>query len=443
MQIQLSDHFTYKKLIRFTLPSIGMMIFMSIYGVVDGLFVSNYVGKTAFASVNLIMPFIQILSGMGAMLGVGGSALVAKTLGEGDGKRASRYFTMMMYMLLIVALVFTVLGVVFIRPVSYLLGATDAMIDDCVLYGRTVLLFSIFMHLQYQFQSYLVVAEKPTLGLIVTIAAGCTNMALDALFVGAFRWGIAGAAIATGMSQFVGGVIPLVWFLSRKNHSALHFAKTKMEWRPVLKACGNGASEMLSSVSASVTGMFYNRQLMKYAGEDGVSAYGVVMYASFIFIAVLVGYSSGSSPIVGYHFGAQHHGEMKNLLKKSLILLITAGTVLTVSAFILAGPIARIFVGYNPQLLELTIRAFRICVVPFFIMGVGIYTSSFFTALNDGLVSMEISSLRALVFPLVSIIVLPMLFKLDGVWFSLVASEFLTLIASVVFLLAKKKKYGY
>lgn len=443
MKIQLSDHFTYKKLIRFTLPSIGMMIFMSIYGVVDGLFVSNFVGKTAFASVNLIVPFIQILNGMGAMLGVGGSALVAKTLGEGDRQRAGRYFTMMMYMLLIIAVVFTVLGIVFIRPVSYLLGATDAMIDDCVLYGRTVLLFSIFMHLQYTFQSYLVVAEKPMLGLIVTIAAGCTNMVLDALFVGLFRWGVAGAAIATGMSQFVGGIIPLIWFLSRKNRSALHFTRTKMEWRPVLKACGNGASEMLSSVSASITGMLYNRQLMKYAGEDGVSAYGVVMYAAFIFIAVLVGYSSGSSPIVGYHFGAQNHGEMKNLLKKSLILLTSAGSVLTVSAFLLAGPIAQLFVGYNTELMELTAHAFRICVLPFLIMGVGIYTSSFFTALNDGLVSMEISALRALIFPLVTIIVLPMLFELDGVWYSLVVSELLTLFASAAFLIAKRKKYRY
>lgn len=443
MNIQLSDHFTYKKLIRFTLPSIAMMIFMSLYGVVDGLFVSNFVGKTAFASVNLIMPFIQILSGMGAMLGVGGSALVAKTLGEGDGLRASRYFTMMMYMLFIVGLTFTVLGIVFIRPVSYLLGATDAMIGDCVLYGRTVLLFSIFMHMQYQFQSYLIVAEKPTMGLIVTVAAGCTNMLLDALFVGVLRFGIAGAAVATGMSQFVGGMIPFIWFLSRRNRSALHFVRTRMEWKPVLKACGNGVSEMLSSISGSITGLLYNLQLMKYAGEDGVSAYGVVMYAAFVFIAVLMGYSTGSSPIVGYHYGAQNHGEMKNLLKKSLTILMATGTVLTAIALILAVPIAKVFVGYDAELLKMTVHACRICALPLIIMGVGMYTSSFFTALNDGLVSMEISALRALVFPVLTIILLPLMLQLDGVWYSLVFSEVLSCSAAAVFLIVKKKKYRY
>lgn len=443
MEIQLSDHFTYKRLLRFTLPSVAMMIFMSVYGVVDGLFVSNYVGKTAFASVNLIMPFIQILGGVGAMLGVGGSALVAKTLGERDNHRANRYFTMMMYLLLIVGGVFTVLGIVFIRPVSYLLGATEGMIDDCEIYGRTVMLFSIFMHMQYQFQSYLVVAEKPNLGLIVTIAAGITNMVLDALFVAVFDWGIIGAAIATGMSQFVGGVVPLMWFLSSRNHSQLHFTKTKMEWKPILRACINGASEMLSSVSGSITGMLYNLQLMKYAGENGVASYGTVMYATFVFVAVLMGYSTGSSPIVGYHYGAQNHAEMKNLLRKSMVILLLGGTALTGISLLAAEPVSRIFVGYDAELMEQTVRAFRICSLPFIIMGVGMYTSSFFTALNDGIVSMEISVLRSMIFPICCIIVLPMLYQLDGVWYSLVASEVLSVGASVLFLLAKRKKYHY
>lgn len=443
MNIRLSDHFDYGKLLRFTLPSIGMMLFMSVYGVVDGFFVSNFVGKTAFASVNLVMPFIQVLGGMGAMLGVGGSALVAKTLGEGDAHRAGRYFTMLMYTMVIVSVVFTVLGVSLIRPVAYLLGATDGMINDCVLYGRTVLLFSIFMHMQYQFQSYLIVAEKPNLGLIVTVAAGCTNMALDALFVGVFGWGIAGAAVATGMSQFVGGMIPLIWFLSKRNRSSLHFTKTGMELKPILKASGNGASEMLSSVSGSIIGMLYNLQLMKYAGEDGVAAYGVVMYAAFIFIAVMMGYATGSSPIVGYHFGARNKAEMHNVLKKSLILLTVMGAALTLTGILLAKPIALLFVGYDRDLMKITVRAFRICSAPFIIMGIGMYTSSFFTALNDGVVSMEMSSLRSLVFPLITVITLPLLFRLDGVWFSLVGSEILSVGAAIIFLRVKQKKYGY
>lgn len=443
MKIQLSDHFGYKRLLRFTIPSVAMMLFMSIYGVVDALFVSNFVGKTAFASVNLIMPFIQILSGVGAMLGVGGSALVAKTLGEKEEHKASRYFTMMMYLLGFVGIVFTALGVIFIRPVSYLLGATDAMIGDCVLYGRTVLMFSLFMHMQYQFQSYLVVAEKPTFGLVVTVSAGVTNMILDALFVAVFKWGIVGAAVATGLSQCVGGLIPFFWFLSKRNHSAIHFTKTKLEIKPVFKACVNGASEMLSSVSGSIIGMFYNLQLVKFAGETGVAAYGVVMYASFVFIAVLMGYSNGSSPIVGYHFGAQNHAEMKNLLKKSLTIMLTVGTGMTIVALALSKAVAKIFVGYDAELFDMTVHGFRICVFAFIIMGVGIYTSSFFTALNDGVVSLEISTLRSLIFPIITVNLLPLLFKLDGVWYSLLVSEILSVIASAIFLLVKKKKYKY
>lgn len=443
MNIHLSDHFTYKKLLRFTLPSIIMMIFTSVYGVVDGLFVSNYVGKMAFASVNLIMPFLQILGGMGAMLGVGGSALVSLTLGEGSKTRAGKYFSMMIYVMAAVGIICTAIGIVFIRPVAYLLGASEAMIGDCVLYGRVVLIFNTMLLAQYTFQSYIVVAEKPAFGLIITVAAGVTNMVLDALFVAVLQWGIAGAALATGMSQCVGAIIPFVWFLSKKNQSALHFIKTKIEWRPIMKACGNGMSEMLTSISGSITGILYNRQLMRYAGEDGVAAYGVVMYAAFIFIAILIGYSSGSSPIVGYHYGAQNHKEIRNLLKKSLTLLIATGVVLTALAVMTAQPIAAVFVGYDEALMKMTIRAFRICAIPFLIMGVSIYASSFFTALNDGVVSAEISFFRSLLFPVAAIIVLPIFFELDGVWFSLVGSELLSFVTAVIFLKVKQKKYKY
>ncbi|MBP3704983.1 MAG: MATE family efflux transporter, partial [Clostridia bacterium] len=303
MKIQLSDHFTYGKLIRFTLPSIIMMIFTSIYGMVDGFFISNFVGKTAFASVNLIIPYLQILGGVGAMLGVGGSALVAKTLGEGDIPRARRYFTMMIGLMIGVGIFFTVVGITFLRPMAYVFGATDNMIDECMVYGTTCLVFNTALLMQYGFQSYLIVAEQPKLGLFVTVLAGCTNMLLDFLFMAVFKMGIFGAALATGLSQCVGFIVPLVWFISRHNMSALRFEKTKLEWKPILRACGNGASEMLSSVSGSITGILYNLQLMKYAGEDGVAAYGVVMYAAFIFLGVFAGYSSGSSPVMGYHYG--------------------------------------------------------------------------------------------------------------------------------------------
>ena len=442
-QIQLSDHFTYSRLIRFTLPSICMMIFTSIYGMVDGFFISNIVGKTAFASVNLIIPFLQILGGVGAMLGVGGSALVAKTLGEGDIPRARRYFTMMMYLMLGTSIFFTVVGIAVLRPVAYLFGATEAMISDVMTYGTICLIFNTALQAQYTFQSYLIVAEKPKLALGVVIAAGVSNMILDYVLMAVIPMGIAGAALATGLSQCVAGLIPFVWFLSKKNQSALRFTKTNFEIKPMLLACGNGASEMMSSVSASVTGILYNLQLMKYAGEDGVAAYGVVMYAAFIFLGVFNGYSQGSSPIMGYHYGAQNHKEMKNVLKRSLIMLGSAAVVLTGLAMLLARPIASVFVGYDAKLLDMTARAFMICAAPFLVMWFNMYTSCFFTALNDGAVSAAISFMRALVLPVICIIVMPMFWELDGVWYSLVGSEILGVFVSLYFMLRKREKYKY
>ena len=442
-QIQLSDHFTYNRLLRFTLPSICMMIFTSIYGMVDGFFISNLVGKTAFASVNLIIPFLQILGGVGAMLGVGGSALVAKTLGEEDIPRARRYFTMMMYLMLGTSIFFTVLGIAVLRPVAYLFGATDAMIGDVMTYGTICLVFETALLAQYTFQSYLIVAEKPKFALIVVIAAGLSNMVLDFLFMAVLQMGIAGAALATGLSQCIASVIPFVWFLSKKNRSALRFTKTKFEVKPMLQACANGASEMMSSVSGSITGILYNLQLMKYAGEDGVAAYGVVMYAAFVFLGVFNGYSQGSSPIMGYHYGAQNHKEMKNILKRSLIMLGSAAVLLTVLAILLARPLSSIFVGYDAELLDLTTRAFTICATPFLVMWFNMYTSCFFTALNDGAVSAAISFMRALVLPVICILVMPALWELDGVWYSLVGSEILSVFVSLYFLLGQRRKYKY
>ena len=442
-QIQLSDHFTYRRLLRFTLPSIGMMIFTSIYGTVDGFFVSNFVSKTAFASVNLIMPYIMILGGMGAMLGVGGSALVAKTLGEGDAPRAGRYFTMMIYLMLGTSVFCTVVGIAALRPVAYLFGATDAMIGDVMTYGTVCLIFNIALHAQYTLQSYLIVAGKPQFALVIVVAAGISNMVLDFLFMGVFRMGIAGAALATGLSQCVGGVIPFVWFLSRKNTSALRLVKTKFEIRPMLLACANGASEMLHSISGAITGILYNLQLMKYAGEDGVAAYGVVMYAAFIFLGVFAGYSQGSSPIMGYHYGAQNHREMQNILKKSMVMLGSSAVVLTTIAVLLARPISAIFVSYDAQLLDMTARAFAICAIPFLIMWLNMYASSVFTALNNGAVSAAISFVRSLMLPTLCIVIMPMIWELDGVWYSLVGSEILSVFVSLAFLIGQRKKYHY
>ena len=422
--IRLSDHFSYSKLLRFTLPSIVMMVFTSIYGVVDGLFVSNFVGKTAFASVNLVMPFVMILGGMGFMIGTGGTALVSKMLGEGDPDTANRTFSMMVLFTLALGIVLSAGGIIFMRPVSRFLGATDAMMDDCVLYGRIITGFTFAFMLQNVFQSFFIAAEKPKLGLKVTVAAGLTNMVLDALFIAVFKWGVAGAAIATGLSQCVGGVLPLVYFL-RPNSSLLRLSPTRLRLRPILAACGNGSSELMSNISSSLVSMLYNFQLMRLAGEDGVSAYGVLMYVQFIFISIYIGYSIGCAPVVSYHFGAQNHGELKNLLGKSVLLMGGTGVALTALAMALADPLSRLFAW------------------SFLLAGFNIYTSGFFTALNNGGVSAAISFLRTLVFQSASVLILPIFFDVDGIWWAITVAEVFAFLISVLFLLAKRGKYHY
>ena len=440
--IQLSDHFTYRKLLQFVFPSIVMMIFTSIYGVVDGLFVSNYAGKTAFAAINLVMPFIMVLGGIGFMIGTGGTALVSKILGEGDQEKARRYFSMMILFTVLVGLILTVLGVVFMEPVALFLGATPEMLTDCVLYGRIVNAFTAAFMLQNVFQSFLIAAEKPKLGLAATVAAGVTNMVLDALFVAVFHWGIAGAAIATGLSQCVGGLFPLLYFL-RPSTSKLRLVRTKLELQPILNACGNGSSELMSNISSSIVSMVYNFQLLKYLGEDGVSAYGVLMYVQFVFVAIYIGYSIGCAPIVGFHYGAQNHPELKNMLRMSVILMSASGVVLTVLARVLAAPLAKIFVGYDEGLFTLTCHAFRLFSFAFLFAGFNIFASSFFTALGNGRISATISFLRTLVFQTSSVILLPLLLGVDGIWYAITAAEIFATLISIIFLLAKRRKYHY
>lgn len=443
MNISLSDHFSYKKLLHFVLPSIVMMVFSSIYGVVDGFFVSNYAGKTAFAAINLVMPFIMILGGMGFMIGTGGTALASKQLGEGKPEEANRTFSMMVGFTVILGIILSIVGVVFMRPVSLFLKATPAMLDDCVLYGRIVTAFTVTFMLQNVFQSFLIAAEKPKLGLVITIAAGVTNMVLDWLFVGKFGWGIAGAAVATGISQCVGGIAPLVYFLKKDNGSRLYLTLAPLEARPILAACANGSSELMSNISSSLVSMIYNFQLLKYIGENGVSAYGTLMYVQFVFIAVFIGYSIGCAPVIGYHYGAENRRELKNLLKKSIVLMGGAGIVMFVLAFSLAGVFSGIFVGYDKELFDLTSHAFRLFSPAFLLAGFNIFASSFFTALNNGGVSAAISFFRTLVCQSLSVIVLPMIFDIDGIWLSITVAEVCALIISAAFIIGKRKKYGY
>lgn len=442
MQIQLSEHFTYKKLLRFVLPSIVMMIFTSIYGVVDGLFVSNYVGKTAFAAVNLIMPFLMAISALGFMIGTGGSAIVAKTLGEGKKKQANEYFSMLVYLTLIGGIVLSALGILFSPLIARGLGADGALLTNCVLYARITLLSMPAFMLQNVFQSFFVTAEKPKLGLGVIVIAGVTNMVLDFLLVGVFQIGLAGAAFATVTSECIGGLFPILYF-ARKNSSLLKLGRTHFNGKIFLCACGNGSSELMTNLSSSIVNSLYNIQLMNLAGENGVAAFGTIMYVNFIFIAIFLGYSIGSAPLVSYHYGAGNHDELKNLFQKSLRLIGIWGLMLFILAQLIARPLAAIFVGYDADLFSMTQNSFRIYCIAYLINGFNIYGSSFFTALNNGLISAAISFLRTLVFQLAAVLLLPLLLGINGIWSAVAVAELLTLGLTVTFFVRNRKKYHY
>lgn len=442
MRIQLSEHFTYSKLLRFTLPSIIMMIFTSIYSVVDGLFVSNFAGKTPFAAVNLVMPLLIITGAPGFMIGTGGSAIVAKSMGQGRPEEANRQFSFLVCTAAAAGAAVGLLGVVFARPAAALLGAEGEMLEYCVLYARIILAVNPCFILQNVFQSFFVTAEKPKLGLYFTVGAGLTNIVLDALLVGLFRWGVAGAAIATGVSQAVGGLGPVVYFL-RENDSLLRLVRPRFDRRVLWKTCTNGSSELMSNISGSIVSMLYNFQLLRLAGEDGLAAYGAVMYVNFIFLAIFIGYAIGSAPVISFHYGAEQSGELKSLLRKSAVLTALTGAAMAVLAVLASAPLSNIFVGYDRELFELTVRGFRLYAASYLICGFNIFGSSFFTALNNGLASALISFLRTLVFQCAAVLILPVFLDMDGVWLAITVAETAALAVTLALLARNRKIYRY
>lgn len=442
MNISLSEHFNYKKLFRFTMPSIAMMIFTSIYGIVDGLFVSNIVGETAFTAVNFIMPVTMIFGAAGFMLGTGGSALVSKTLGEGDKDKANRIFSLIVFSTFLLGVLLGAAGFALMRVIASALGAEGEMLENSVLYGRIIVAALPLFMLQMAFQSLFVTAEKPKTGLFVTVMSGVANMVLDALFVSVFRWGIVGAAAATAASQFVGGVFPLVYFL-RENDSLLRLGKTRLDWRVLGRTCSNGSSEFVSQGSMSLVNMLYNSQLIKYAGESGVAAYGVMMYVNLVFLAIFIGYSIGAAPIIGYNYGANNSSELRNIRRKSIFIIVVTSVAMLAVSELSADVLAGIFVGRNPELCEFTSRGFRIFSISFIFAGMNIFGSSFFTALNNGLISALISFLRTLVFQIGAVLILPLFIKTDGIFLSVAAAELAAFVLTVSFIVAKKKRYNY
>ena len=442
MNIQLSDHFTFGRLLRFTLPSIIMMVFTSIYGVVDGIFVSNFAGKTPFAAINLIMPYLMVWGTLGFMVGTGGTALISMTLGMGDRKKANELFSMLTYVCVIGGVILTVISMIFMRPAAIALGATGQMLEDCVTYGLIVQIALTAYILQYAFQSFCVTAEKPNLSLGMMVAAGVCNIVLDALFVAVFRWGLVGAAAATAIAQILGAVIPLVYF-ARPNSSLLRLGKCGFDGKALLRTCANGSSELMSNMSMSIVNMLYNLQLLNYAGEDGIAAYGVIMYVNFVFISVYIGVVIGAAPIIGYNYGADNRAELKNIFRKSLLLLAAFAVAMTLAAELLAGPLSGIFVGYDENLLSMTSGGFMIYALSFLVCGFNIFGSSMFTALNNGLVSAVISFLRTLVCQIAAVMILPIFFGLDGIWWSIVAAELAALCLTVFCFVKFKDRYHY
>ena len=441
-KIQLSDHFTVKRLLSFTLPSIIMMIFTSIYGVVDGYFVSNFVGKTPFAAVNFIMPFLMILGTVGFMFGTGGSALVSRLMGEGDREKANKTFSLIVYTSLVIGIIIAVLGQIFLRSLASALGAEGRLLEDCIIYGRVILLALPAYILQMEFQSFFVTAEKPTLGLIATLLSGFTNMILDALLVAVFPLGLVGAALATAMSQVVGGVLPIIYF-ARKNDSLLRLTRASFDAPALLRTCTNGSSELMSNISMSLVSMLYNVQLLKYAGENGIAAYGVIMYVNFVFLAMFIGYSIGTAPIIGYHYGASNKKELKGILKKSIGIISVLSVCMLLLAIALTRPLTDIFVGYDEALRDLTVQGFTIFSFSFLFAGFAIFSSGFFTALSDGLTSALISFLRTLVFQVAAVMLLPLIWEVDGIWASIIVAEAMAVAVSVIFMVIKRKKFGY
>lgn len=440
--IKLSDHFNYRRLLRFTLPSIIMMIVTSVYGVVDGVFVSNFAGKVPFAAINLIMPFLLICGSLGFMAGTGGSALVARTLGQGDPTKANRIFSLLVYVSIIAGIVLSAISVAYLEDIAIMLGAEGEMLTDCVTYGRIILPALSAYILQNVFQAFLITAERPSLGLAITIIAGVTNIVLDYIFIVPFDMGLKGAALATAISQCLGGIIPLLYF-AFPNKSLLQLTRARFDGNAIVKTCTNGSSELIANISMSIVSMMYNYQLIRYIGADGVAAYGVIMYAAYIFIAVFLGFSIGSAPIVSYNYGAENYNELRNVFRRSLIILATIAIVLTIAAIALAGPLASIFVGYDQQLFLLTRKAFIIYSMSFILVWINLYTSAFFTALNNGLISAIVSFSRTLIFEVGAVLLIPYILGIDGIWISISVAESLAIVMSIIFLAANKKRYHY
>ena len=446
--IHLSDHFTYKKILRFTIYPILMMLITSIYWIVDGFFISNYVGPSAFAGVNLIFPVVMIVACIGFMFGSGGAALVSKKLGEGDSDGANKTFSLITYVTLGTGLILSLIFFFLVRPIAMgfasinQVEASEAMIDSAEVYGR-IMVGGVFLYImQGYFHSFFSVNEKSSLGFLFTLISGLTNMLLDYLLIGVFRAGVVGAACASLSGMFISAVGPFLYFRFGKNN-LIKLGKPRWNLNEITQSIANGSSEFVSNVSGSIVTIVFNVQLLKYIGEVGVSAYGIIGYVCFVFFAIFIGYSIGIAPVIGYNYGAKNPVELTNVLRKSFVIISVSGVAMTLLSAGLADPITRIFSAGVGELHTLGVRAMRIFSICYLMAGFSMFGSSFFTALNNGLISALISFCRTLVFQLGSVFVLPLIVGVDGIWFSIIVAEFLSMVMTIIFISARRRKYGY
>ena len=443
----LSDHFTYRKIFRMTIAPILMMIFTSLYVVVDGLFIANFVGKDAYAGENLIFPIIMIIGGIGFMFGTGGSALSAKLLGEGKKEEANQVFSMLLVFTFLVGIIVSIGGYFLVETFAHGMAsitedATDEMVKEAITYGKILIIGQAIFMLQNYFQSFLLVDERSRLGFIATLCAGIGNIILDFLFIVVFKLGVAGAALGTISGYFVGAIIPFIHFIKNKN-GLIEFKLTRFKARPILKSCFNGSSEFVNNISSSIVGIVFNIQLLKFMGQNGVAAYGTIAYVSFLFVSIFIGYSIGMAPVISFNYGAENHDELKNVLRKSLIIIFIMELFMVLISFTCARPLAMLFSSGNNDLEELTINALRICSLAFIFTGIGIFTSSFFTALNNGALSALNAFMRTLVFQIAFILLLPLIFGASGIWWAIIFADCAAFILAIACLIWKRKQYHY
>ena len=419
-----------------------MMLFTSMYGVVDGLYLSHFSGKEAFAAITLIIPLPLLIGAWAYMIGAGGSAVIAKAIASDRQKDANEYFSFLVLISVLGSILLAGIGEIFLEPCAKLLGANDEMLPFCMTYGRILIAAVPLYVLQNVFQSFLTVAEHPKIGLAINLVSAFLNMALNFVFIRITNEVVTAVALATVVSQFVGGITPFVFFVRSKS-TTLRFGRPHMPMSLLGPVFANGVSEFVSEIFHPLASVMYNYKLMELTGLNGVAAYGVLMNVGFLFGSVFLGFAVGSAPLFTYKYEREDHDELHSLFIKSTISVVLMGFLLYGVACMIEGPFAAEFFGGDELLITMTEEAFALHSLSYMVMGLAVFASAFFTAIHDSRVSFLISFLRTLLFEVLAILLLPMLFDLNGVWAASLTSEVLTLLVTVGLLISKKEKYQY